>query len=128
MFDCALPTRIARNGSLFVGTGRVNIDKARFREMDGPIEEGCDCYTCRTFSAAYVNHLFRARELLAYRLASLHNLRFVLRLMEQARAAIEAGRFRDFREKLMSRFVPTDEETRRIQKRRWEESLRRRGG
>ena len=128
MFDCALPTRIARNGSLFVGTGRVNIDKARFREMDGPIEEGCDCYTCRTFSAAYVNHLFRARELLAYRLASLHNLRFVLRLMEQARAAIEAGRFRDFREELMSRFVPTDEETRRIQKRRWEESLRRRGG
>ena len=128
MFDCALPTRIARNGSLFAGTGRVNIDKAPFREMDGPIEEGCDCYTCRTFSAAYVNHLFRARELLAYRLASLHNLRFVLRLMEQMRAAIEAGRFKEYRDEFTSRFVPTDEETRRVQKRRWEDSLRRRGG
>ena len=128
MFDCALPTRIARNGSLFVGAGRVNIDKAPFREMDGPIEEGCDCYTCRTFSAAYLNHLFRARELLAYRLASLHNLRFVLRLMERMGAAIEKGRFQEFKEEFTSRFVPTDEETRRVQKRRWEESLRRRGG
>ena len=127
MFDCALPTRIARNGSLFVGTGRVNIDKAPFREMDGPIEEGCDCYTCGSFSAAYVNHLFRARELLAYRLASIHNLRFVLRLMERMRAAIEKGRFQELREEFMGRFVPTDEETRRVQKRRWEES-RRRGG
>ena len=127
MFDCALPTRIARNGSLFAGTGRINIDKAPFREMDGPIEEGCDCYTCRTFSAAYVNHLFRSRELLAYRLASLHNLRFVLRLMEQMRAAIEAGRFQEYRDEFMARFVPTDEETRRVQKRRWEEALRGRG-
>ena len=128
MFDCALPTRIARNGSLFVETGRVNIDKAPFRERDGPIEEGCDCYTCMTFSAAYVNHLFRARELLAYRLASLHNLRFVLRLMERMRAAIVDGRSREFREDFMSRFVPTDEATRQVQKRRWEDSLRRRGG
>ena len=128
MFDCALPTRIARNGSLFVGTGRVNIDKAPFREIEGPIEEGCDCYTCRTFSAAYVNHLFRARELLAYRLASLHNLRFVLRLMERMRAAIANGRFKEFKEDFMGRFVPTDEETRRVQKRRWEDSLRRRAG
>ena len=64
LFDCALPTRIARSGAMFVRTGRVNIYNALFKNQEAPIEDGCDCYTCRTFSAAYVHHLFRSKELL----------------------------------------------------------------
>ena len=119
MFDCVLPTRIARNGSLFVKTGRLNITAARCKRQYAPIEEGCDCYTCRTFSAAYVHHLFRAKELLAYRLATIHNLRFILRLMEEMRAAIIAGDFADYRREFHSRFAPPDERTRRDQKQKW---------
>jgi queuine tRNA-ribosyltransferase len=127
MFDCVLPTRIARNGALFVRKGRVNIDKAPFKNQEGPIEEGCDCYTCRTFSAAYVHHLFRSKELLAYRLATVHNLRFLLRLMEEMRAAIEQGRFGEYRDEFIAGFAPTDEQTRRLQKSKWEAAQRRRG-
>ena len=119
MFDCVLPTRIARNGALFVRDGRVNIDGARFKGREAPIEDDCDCYTCKTFTSGYVNHLFRAKELLAYRLATIHNLRFALRLMEQMRAAIRGGAFEDFRRAFHDRFVPPDEQTRREQKRKW---------
>ena len=125
MFDCVLPTRIARNAALFVSDGRLNIDTAPFKAREAPIEQGCDCYTCKHFSAAYVHHLFRARELLAYRLATVHNLRFVLRLMEEMRAAIMAGRFDAYRAAFKARFVPPDEGTRRTQKRKWLESQRR---
>ena len=128
MFDCVLPTRIARNGSLLVATGRANIDKAPFRTRDGPIESDCDCYTCRTFPAAYVHHLFKAKELLAYRLASIHNLRFVLRLMEEMRRAIVQGTFESYRSEFHRRFVPPDEETRRAQKRKWLDSQERARG
>ena len=119
MFDCVLPTRIARNGALLVREGRINIDHAPFKARDAPIEEGCDCYTCRTFSAAYVHHMFKAKELLAYRLATIHNLRFVLRLMEQMRSAIVDRRFEAFRAEFHERFVPSDGETRRTQKQKW---------
>ena len=122
MFDCVLPTRIARNGAMFARGGRVNVDTAPFRARDAPIEEGCDCYTCLTFPAAYLHHLFKARELLAFRLASIHNLRFVLRLMEEMRLSIAEGRFEGYREEFHRRFVPPDEETRRVQKRKWLES------
>ena len=125
MFDCVLPTRIARNGALFVSTGRANVYTSRFRTLDGPVEEGCDCYTCATFSAAYLHHLFKAKELLAYRLATLHNLRFVLRLMEEIRAAVAEGRFEAFRSEFASRFTPPDERTRAEQKAKWEASQRR---
>jgi queuine tRNA-ribosyltransferase len=123
MFDCVLPTRIARNGALFVRSGRVNIDTARFRSMDAPVEEGCDCYTCQTFSAAYVHHLFRAKELLAFRLASIHNLRFILRLMEEMREAILQGTFEAYRKGFHEQFTPPDETTRRAQKVKWLEAL-----
>ena len=126
MFDCVLPTRIARNGALFVRDGRVNVDTARFRDRQTPIEENCDCYTCKTFTAGYVHHLFKANELLAYRLATIHNVRFVLRLMEEIRAAIREGAFEDYRAAFHARFVPPDERTRREQKRRWLEAQRRR--
>ncbi|MYC07831.1 MAG: tRNA guanosine(34) transglycosylase Tgt [Chloroflexi bacterium] len=125
MFDCVLPTRVARNGALFVREGRLNITAARFKRKYTPIEEGCDCYTCRTFSAAYVHHLFRAKELLAYRLATIHNLRFILRLMEEMRAAITSGEFAEYRREFHSRFTPPDERVRRAQKQKWLASFNR---
>ena len=125
MFDCVLPTRIARNGALFTQEGRVNVDTARFRAKDGPVDDECDCYTCETFPAAYLCHLFRAKEMLAYRLASIHNLRFVLRLMERMREAILEDRFESFRLAFADRFTPPDERTRRDQKRKWLEAMER---
>ena len=122
MFDCVLPTRIARNGALLTGEGRVNVDTAPFKTRDGPIEDGCDCHTCANHSVAYLHHLFRAKELLAYRLATIHNLRFVLRLMEEMRAAITEHRFEAYRAAFLERFVPPDEGTRREQKRKWLEA------
>ena len=126
MFDCVLPTRIARNGALFSRDGRVNIDTAPFKSKDRPIDEGCDCYTCRTFSAAYLHHLFKSKELLAYRLATIHNLRFVLSLMEEMRFAILNGTFEQYRTEFHSRFVPPDQKTRITQKQKWLASLGRR--
>ena len=88
MFDCALPTRVARNGAMFTSDGRIDVTKRRYAEQEGPVDEECDCYACANYSAAYIHHLFRAREILGLRLASTHNLRFVLRLMERIREAI----------------------------------------
>lgn len=93
LFDCVLPTRLARNGALFTGDGRVNIKQARFAGWHDPIDATCDCATCAEFSAAYLHHLFRAKEMLGLRLASIHNLRFLARQVEVMRAAIEAGQF-----------------------------------
>lgn len=98
MFDCVMPTRNARNATAFTSQGKQSLKAARNIDDDGPLDAACDCYTCRTFSRAYLRHLFNAGELLFYRLASLHNVRFYLMLMEQARAAIEAGRFSAFRD------------------------------
>lgn len=97
MFDCVLPTRNARNGTLFTFQGKVNIKRAAYREDDSPLEADCPCYACRTFSKAYLRHLYIARELLSYRLNTLHNLTFFSRLMERARNAIREGRFNAFR-------------------------------
>tara|TARA_B100000809_G_scaffold66683_1_gene63484 strand:- start:2193 stop:3380 length:1188 start_codon:yes stop_codon:yes gene_type:complete len=125
MFDCALPTRVARNGNLFTPEGRVDITKARYAEQQGPLDETCDCYTCRNYSAAYLRHLFRAKELLGLRLASIHNLRFVLELMERIRASILEKRFDAFRRDFLDRYQPTNEAARQAQKERW---LQTRGG
>ncbi len=119
MFDCALPTRVARNGSLFTTEGRVEITKSRYAEQRGPLDETCDCYTCRKYSAAYLRHLFRAKELLGLRLASIHNLRFVLALMERIRAAILEDRFDVFRKEFLDVYQPTDEAARQQQKEQW---------
>jgi queuine tRNA-ribosyltransferase len=115
MFDCALPTRIARNGGLFTGEGRVHVYTARFRLVDAPFDDDCDCYTCTNFSAAYLHHLFRAKELLALRLGSIHNLRFTFRLMRDMRTAIVEGRFGEFRRAFHERYVPANEERRQEQ-------------
>jgi len=93
LFDCVLPTRIARNGALFTPDGRIDVMSRRFRDLHEPIDPACDCATCSTFTAAYLHHLFRAREVLGLRLASVHNLRFLARQMECIRQAIEDGAF-----------------------------------
>lgn len=104
MFDCVLPTRIARHGSLFTSTGRLNIRKAEYKEDFRPIEEGCDCYTCKNFTRAYLRHLYVSEEALAQRLLSLHNLRFLIRLVENARVAIKENRFLDFKNEVLEKF------------------------
>ena len=119
MFDCVLPTRVARNGALFTRTGRVNIANRRFAEQDAPLEEDCQCYACQNFTAAYLWHLFKAREVLGLRLASVHNLHFILRLMENIRQAILDNRFEAFRREFHDTYRPTDEATRQRQKERW---------
>jgi queuine tRNA-ribosyltransferase len=96
MFDCVLPTRTARNGLLFTSEGRVVIKNAKHQRDQGPLDPKCSCYTCRTFTRAYLRHLFVAQELLAMRLNTLHNLHYYLSLMGQVRAAIEQDRYGDF--------------------------------
>jgi queuine tRNA-ribosyltransferase len=119
MFDCVLATRVARNGSLFSTQGRVNIRNAEHREAGGPIEEGCDCYCCQTFSLAYLHHLFRVEETFGLRLATLHNLRFLARLMAGMRQAIVAGGFEAFRRDFAATYRMTDQQTRQQQKAKW---------
>jgi queuine tRNA-ribosyltransferase len=97
MFDCVMPTRNARNGQLFTHTGTININNARHREAVGPIEEGCGCYTCRHYSRAYLRHLYQAREILAHRLNTIHNLHFYLNLVKKMHMAILNGTFEQFR-------------------------------
>ncbi|NLJ26864.1 tRNA guanosine(34) transglycosylase Tgt [Desulforhabdus amnigena] len=97
MFDCVMPTRNARNGMLFTSWGSIQIKNSGYAEDRNPIEPGCTCYTCRHFSRAYLRHLFMARELLAYRLNTIHNLHYYLNLMAGMRKAIEQGRFEEWR-------------------------------
>lgn len=97
MFDCALPTRVARNGTAFTRNGRVNIRNNRYLRDFGPLEEGCGCYTCDNYSRAYLRHLFMANEVLGLRLLTVHNLHFIIGLVDGARAAIEAGSFESYR-------------------------------
>jgi queuine tRNA-ribosyltransferase len=97
MFDCVMPTRNARNATMFTSTGKVSIKAARYTDDDSPLDAACGCYTCRTFSRAYLRHLFNAGELLFYRLASLHNVTFYLDLMAGARKALETGEFQRYR-------------------------------
>jgi queuine tRNA-ribosyltransferase len=91
MFDSVLPARVARNGQLWVSGGRLNMRNAQFVEDPRPVEEGCRCLLCRNFSRAYLAHLFRAEELLAYRLATCHNMTFTLDFMAEIRSALRSG-------------------------------------
>jgi queuine tRNA-ribosyltransferase len=97
MFDCVLPTRNARNGQVFNRQGTLNISNAKYRHDTNPLEPGCLCYTCRNYSRAYLRHLYMAKELLAYRLNTLHNVHFFLNLMKQVREAIVKDEFESFR-------------------------------
>jgi len=124
LFDSALPTRVARNGALFTMQGRQNIRKAAYKTKKGPVDTDCDCYTCRTFSAAYLHHLFKCEELLAYRLATIHNLRFITRLMQKIEDAIQQGTFAAFKTDFLSQYQVTDEKVRLAQKQKWLNSPR----
>jgi queuine tRNA-ribosyltransferase len=119
IFDSALPTRIARNGGLLTEQGRQNIRNAAFSRMEQPIVPGCDCYTCRNFSAAYLHHLFNCEELLAYRLSTIHNLSFISNLMNKIRGAILNGTFVAFKDNFLKNYQPTDEKIRLSQKQKW---------
>ena len=97
MFDCVLPTRLARHGTVFTAEGTLNLKNAEFTLQKEPIEEGCTCPACADFSRGYIRHLLKAEEILGLRLVTLHNLHFYLNLMTRTRAAIEAGTFAEFR-------------------------------
>jgi queuine tRNA-ribosyltransferase len=106
LFDCVLPTRLARNGALFTPTGRVNIKQRRFADVHAPLDPECDCAACTRFSAAYLHHLFRSGEILGLRLASVHNLRFVATQVDAIRRAIEENAFAAAHASFLSRYRP----------------------
>ncbi len=101
MFDCVLPTRIARHGTLMTSQGRINIKKQQYADDFGPLDPQCDCYACKNYSRAYIHHLFRCEEGFGTRLMSIHNLRFLLKLMEDIRQAINEDRFGDFKKQML---------------------------
>ncbi len=104
MFDCVMPTRNARNGTLFTSFGRVNIKSAKYKFDETPIDEKCNCHTCKNYSKSYLNHLFRAKELTFYRLASIHNLYYYLDLVKNAREAIINKNFAKFKANTLKNF------------------------
>ena len=123
IFDCVLPTRVARNGGLMTRAGRMNLRNARYAADPLPVEPGCDCYTCQHFSRAYLRHLFKAEEILGLHLATVHNIRFMLRLMADIRAQIAAGTFAAFRERFLARYQLPDQEVRHAQRERRKQRL-----
>jgi queuine tRNA-ribosyltransferase len=108
MFDCVLPTRLARHGSAWTRGERLNLQNARFKDDPTPLDARCDCYACAHFSRAYLNHLVRANEILAHVLLSLHNTRFLISLIEEMRAAIQDGSFMAFAGEILSHYDDGD--------------------
>lgn len=104
LFDCALPTRIARNGTLLTAYGKKDILKAEYKELFEPIEKQCGCYTCANYTKAYLHHLFKSSELLGYRLATIHNLYFIVHLVDAMRAAIINDTFFDFKKEFLAKY------------------------
>ncbi len=104
IFDCVLPTRIARHGQAFTREGKINFNNAQYKEDLGPVEEGCDCYTCQNYSRAYIRHLITTDEMLGGRLLSIHNIRFLIRLVEELRAAIKEDRLLEYREEFIKKY------------------------
>ena len=104
MFDCVFPTRVARNGMAMIHTGRMNMKNKQYERDFRPIEESCGCYTCRNYTRAYIRHLYKSEELLAFRLVTIHNLYFLLQFMRDMREAIVQGNFLEFREHFMEHY------------------------
>jgi len=104
MFDCVLPTRIARHGTLMTSQGRINIKKKQYAKDFTPLDPLCDCYACKNYTRAYIHHLFRCEEGFGSRLMSIHNLRFLLKLTEEIRAAINEDRFTEFKEEILNTY------------------------
>lgn len=103
-FDCVSPTRVARNSAFYTAEGRLNLSGAKYRRDWGPLQDGCDCYTCQNYSRAYIRHLYKAKELLSHTLISIHNERFVVRMVDDARKAIEDGTFWEFKAHTLGRY------------------------
>ena len=103
-FDCVNPSRVARNAAIYTADGRYNVNTARNRRAFEPLEAGCDCYTCTHYTRAYLHHLFKAKEMLASTLATIHNERFTVRLVDEIRASLETGEFDLFRNEFMGRY------------------------
>jgi len=103
-FDCVAPTREARTSAVYSATGRFNVSGGSYRKDFAPIDSECNCYTCRNYSRAYLNHLFRAKEILGPTLATIHNVHFIVNLVERMRLAIEAGDFLDFKSEFLGRY------------------------
>ena len=108
MFDCVLPTRLARNGTAFTAAGTLNLKNAEFALDKRPIEENCACSACREFTRGYIRHLIKAEEILGLRLITLHNLHFYLNLMSRARTEIERGTFDQFRKEFVAGYKTRD--------------------
>lgn len=105
MFDCVMPTRNARNATLFTSVGKVSIKSSKYKLDEGALDEKCDCYTCQNYSKAYLHHLFRCNEITYHRLASIHNLKYYLNLTKGAREAIINGRFKEYKEEIYKNFI-----------------------
>ncbi|MFH1540904.1 MAG: tRNA guanosine(34) transglycosylase Tgt [Elusimicrobiota bacterium] len=108
MFDCVLPTRNARNGQALTSTGKVNIKNAEYKNDFSPIDAECDCYTCKNFSRAYISHLFRCNEILGLRLATLHNLTFMLKLAQKIRESIKTKKFHQEKNIFLKKYLQRD--------------------
>ena len=104
IFDCVLPTRIARHGQAFTRCGKINLNNAKYKEDFTPIEESCDCYTCKHYTKAYIRHLLNTGEMLGGRLLSIHNIRFLIRLTEELREAIKENRILEYREEFLEKY------------------------
>ncbi len=102
MFDCVLPTRLARHGNAFTRHGRINLKNLKYKEDFTPIEDNCDCYTCKNYTKAYIRHLITCDEMLGGRLLSIHNIRFLIKEMEEIREAIKNDNFKNYKEKFIS--------------------------
>lgn len=104
IFDCVLPTRIARHGQAFTRKGKINFNNAKYKEDFSPVEEGCDCYTCKNYTKAYIRHLITTDEMLGGRLLSIHNIRFLIKLTEELRDAIKENRVLEYKEEFLSKY------------------------
>jgi queuine tRNA-ribosyltransferase len=111
MFDCVMPTRNARNGALFTSQGRLAIKNARYARDPQPVEPGCNCYTCRNYSRAYLRHLYLTREILGSRLNTVHNLSYIITLTLKGRAAIRGGFWDEFKQEISARFTDGADES-----------------
>ncbi len=105
MFDCVIPTRVARNGTIYTWQGKVSIKRSEYKVDPSPLDAECDCYTCLNYSKSYLRHLFLSGEILSARLNTIHNIHFYMKLMEKARQALEEGRWAAFRDDCLTRFV-----------------------
>ena len=111
IFDCVLPTRIARHGNAFTRNGKINIKNAKFKEDFTPIEENCDCYACKNYTKAYIKHLINVDETFGQRLLSIHNIRFLIKLTEEIREAIKNDRFEEYKKEFLEKYLSNKKST-----------------